>query len=163
MSIKTNNTNNKKNDTLKDDKSNKRYDNIPVIQLPSVNMNNIPFTPNRENQNNNNITESKESPNIYNNMKSAFTESNVVILPEISPQKSSRDIINNSPENKRYLLFQKNNNKDSKINKSIKFNNNIISFFDDKIKNKKNQQLKNSIDINRENTFNKRNNKKFKK
>ena len=32
----------------------------------------------------------------------------------------------NSLENKRYLLFQKNNNKGPASNKSIKFNNNVI-------------------------------------
>ena len=93
-----------------------------IIQLPSVNSSIKPFTPSKNNENiikENNI-----------NINPIKTENNVIVLPEIKSPKSSFDIMNkrdNSLENKRYLLFKKNNNsKGQASNKSIKFNNNVL-------------------------------------
>jgi len=156
-----NNEKNNKNILSNSIKKHKIDNNMPIIQLPSVSLNNISFSPNKQNQNNINMKESKEfkeSKESSSNMKSVFTENNVIILPDINSQKSSRNIISNKDnalENKRYLLFQKNFNKDSKFNKSIKFNSNIISLNDekDKMRNKKNQQQKKN-----DNNLNKKNN-----
>ena len=93
-----------------------------IIQLPSVNSSVTPFTPSKQNEN-----VLKES---NMNIKPVITESNVIVLPEIKSPKSSFDIMNrrdNSLDNNRYLLFQKNNSsKGPTTNKSIKFNNNVI-------------------------------------
>ena len=113
-----------KNKFLNSIKKNRRENkdnNLAVIQLPSVNISS-------KQNNKQNLKENK-----INN------ENDVIVLPGINHQKSSLDNINNkeiSSDNKRYLLFQKNNNKESNVNKSVKFNNNI-QLFKDKEKNKK--------------------------
>ena len=107
-------------------KKNRKENNIAVIQLPSVNKNN-------NKSNNQNLKESKTN-----------AEENIIILPGINNNKKI-SLDNNkeiSSENKRYLLFQKNNNKESNINKSVKFSNNIIQLFNDKEKIKKELKAK---------------------
>ena len=112
--------------------------NNKIIQLPSVNSSNTLFTPTSKNEIN-----SKES-NILS--KPVVTDNNVIVLPEIKSQKSSLEKTNkieNSMENKRYLLFQKNYNKETNLNKSIKFNSNVIVL--NEVKNKVNTQSVNDL------------------
>ena len=80
-----NNEKNKKNILSNSIKKHKIDNNMPIIQLPSVSLNNISFSPNNQNQNNINMKESKEfkeSKESSSNLKSVFTENNAIILPQ---------------------------------------------------------------------------------
>ena len=168
ISIQNNNFNKdiKINGYQNKDKSNKNNKNIitsikkstnisrgnnNIIQLPSVNSSNTLFTPTSQNEVN--VNESS-------NIKSAITDNNVIILPEIKNQKNSLDNINKEDstiENKRYLLFQKNNNKETSSKKALKFNNNVIVLSEEKSKNRGNVQPSNdNKKIKKDNMFNKR-------
>ena len=153
--IKDNNIKNSKNNLLNSIKKsqNKNKGSNSIIQLPSVSSSNIIFIPTRQKE-----SLSKES----NNIKSVVTDNNVIVLPEIKSLKGSLDNMNKDDgnfENKRYLLFQKNNNKDNTSKKSIKFSNNVIILNEEKEKsnNKGNVQSLNDVKKNKkDNKFNRR-------
>jgi len=71
-----------------------------VIKLPSVKINNIFTAPNNQNNNINLIDELNKNNKLN-------------ILPEINTKQNIKESLNNN-ENNRYLLFQKNYNKDFK-------------------------------------------------
>jgi hypothetical protein len=129
-------------------KGNTISNNNPIIKLPSVNKSS---SINVKNNIDNNKTDGVivlPELNLQKNLDN-ITNSNVVVLPELISSKNLETISNiNSRENptienKRYLLFQKNYNKDSKINKSLRAN--IIKLSEEKEKNR-------NLNINRRST-----------
>ena len=148
----------------KESNFNKGNNNIPVIKLPSVNVNNISSSPNHQNTipNNNNVIVLPEINSPKNSLENI--NSNIIVLPEINSSKNPIDNITNKEpstitENKRYLLFQKNYNKDSKINKLIKSNNNIIKLSDEKekpINRRGNSLVNNNKELKKEGSLNKK-------
>ena len=170
ISIKTNNINNMKNigtinknnekksrnsinKKKKESFINKDNNNNQVIKLPSVNKSSL------INARNNMVSNKSDGVIVLPDLNPQktldnITNSKVIVLPGIISSKNIETISNiNSKDNptsdnKRYLLFQKNYNKDSKINKSLRSN--IIKSSEEKEKNinlnrRSNKSLANNI------------------
>jgi hypothetical protein len=119
-------------------KGNTISNNNPIIKLPSVNKSSSINVKNNIDNNKTDGVIALPELNLQKNLDN-ITNSNVIVLPELISSKNLETISNiNSRENptienKRYLLFQKNYNKDSKINKSLRAN--IIKLSEEKEKN----------------------------
>ena len=119
-------------------KGNTISNNSPIIKLPSVNKSSSINVKNNIDNNKSDGVIVLPELNLQKNLDN-ITNSNVIVLPELISSKNIETISNintrenQTTENKRYLLFQKNYNKDSKINKSLRAN--IIKLSEEKEKN----------------------------